>query len=148
MPADPFLTRFLSERDAACPLCGYALRGLTGEVCPECGDRLVLKVGLAEPQLAWFIAGLIGLGGGFGFDAILIGYAGIDTLVDFQGGSLSLYQLMPLLLGFGVLGLLLFAWIRSRRRLGRAPLAIRWSLSLVTFLLSLSFAAWFFIWAG
>ncbi len=34
---DDTLVGFLSERDVACPGCGYNLRGLVGRVCPECG---------------------------------------------------------------------------------------------------------------
>jgi len=63
------LIEFLAERDASCPLCGYNLRGLTSDACPECGKRLRLTVGLAEPFLrAWvmlavamFSAGGVGI---------------------------------------------------------------------------------------
>ena len=45
------LTRWLADRDVPCPLCGYNLRGLTGDRCPECGQPLRLSVALAEPYL-------------------------------------------------------------------------------------------------
>lgn len=35
---------FLSERDVACPKCGYNLRGGAGDECPECGLKIVLEV--------------------------------------------------------------------------------------------------------
>jgi hypothetical protein len=50
------LVSFLRERDAACPLCRYNLRGLTSTRCPECGRELELRIGLSEPrQGAWIM---------------------------------------------------------------------------------------------
>src|SRR5436190_1708028 len=52
-----WLVGFLRERDVACPLCHYNLRGLTSSRCPECGRELELRVGLSEPrQGAWLTA--------------------------------------------------------------------------------------------
>lgn len=53
--ADPLL-EFLRERDVPCPLCGYNLRGLTSDRCPECGRELRLTVGLTEPFLRAWVA--------------------------------------------------------------------------------------------
>jgi hypothetical protein len=51
------LADYLRERDVACPLCRYNLRGLETQRCPECGRELCLSVGLAEPRLAaWIVA--------------------------------------------------------------------------------------------
>ena len=71
-PSAPFetpaegLRAFLAGRDVECPGCGYNLRDLGGSRCPECGDELVLRVGLAEPRQGALIAGLIGLAAGAG----------------------------------------------------------------------------------
>ncbi len=40
------LLRFLQGRDHACPKCNYNLRNLTRPICPECGETLVLTVGV------------------------------------------------------------------------------------------------------
>jgi hypothetical protein len=37
------LRRYLADHDVPCPACGYNLRGLEGEVCPECGDVVALR---------------------------------------------------------------------------------------------------------
>ncbi len=34
------LQALLKDRDCACPACGYNLRGLTGDTCPECGKTI------------------------------------------------------------------------------------------------------------
>ena len=38
---DP-LTAYLSTHDAPCPGCGYSLRGLASDICPECGRSLAI----------------------------------------------------------------------------------------------------------
>lgn len=38
------LRLFLAERDAACPECGYNVRGLAADACPECHRRLELEI--------------------------------------------------------------------------------------------------------
>jgi len=50
------LLAFLRGHECACPLCGYNLKGLTRPVCPECGQELVLSVGVARVRLGWLFA--------------------------------------------------------------------------------------------
>jgi len=38
------LERYLADRDLACPSCKYNLRGMRGEVCPECGEPIKLDL--------------------------------------------------------------------------------------------------------
>lgn len=49
------LIDFLHERDVECPLCGYNLRNLTGSVCPECREELVLTVGIRKLRFGWLL---------------------------------------------------------------------------------------------
>src|SRR3954469_21126167 len=66
------LVGFVRERDVACPLCRYNLRGLTSARCPECGRELRLSVGLLEPrQGAWLLAQIaVTAAAGVGFIAL------------------------------------------------------------------------------
>jgi hypothetical protein len=43
VPAGQRLKRYLADLDVARPTCGYGLRGVGGEWCPECGRKLVLE---------------------------------------------------------------------------------------------------------
>lgn len=40
----PLLVDYLAGGDVACPRCGYNLRDLTGEACPECGVKLSVEM--------------------------------------------------------------------------------------------------------
>jgi hypothetical protein len=109
-PGQDFLRVFLASRDVPCPACGYNLRDLEGSRCPECGDDLVLQVGLPEPKQAALIAGLIGLAAGAGMSGLLIGYAAIVTL--FRGIRPPPGAFMVLTIGgFIMEGVPLFLWL-------------------------------------
>jgi len=66
------LKLFLEDRDQPCPQCGYNLRDLAGNKCPECGEEIVLRLHFAEPKQAAALAGLIALAAGVGFNVLLL----------------------------------------------------------------------------
>lgn len=83
------LRSFLANADAPCPSCDYNLRGLTGDICPECNQRLTLRVGLAEPRQRAFIATLVALAMGAGFHGLLVVYWMIALVKErFRAGRL------------------------------------------------------------
>lgn len=45
------LQKYLADRDALCPGCGYNLRGLAGDRCPECARRISIST-LVDARLA------------------------------------------------------------------------------------------------
>ncbi len=49
------LSMFLRGRDVPCPLCGYNLRDLTQQQCPECRHEFLLTVGVTKPRFLWFL---------------------------------------------------------------------------------------------
>mgnify|MGYP006289825907 CR=1 FL=1 len=55
------LQTFLADRDEPCPVCGYNLRQLQSDRCPECGRALQLRVGSVEPRLFWYLVMLLPL---------------------------------------------------------------------------------------
>lgn len=58
------LAGYLKGRDAPCPGCGYNLRDLLGQTCPECGEALtVVKIIYNAPRAspASLVVGYLGL---------------------------------------------------------------------------------------
>ena len=74
------LKLFLHERDALCPVCGYNLRNLTSGNCPECGQRVALRVGAPDLRLGVFVWALAPL-------LMMVGTACFTLLVVIMEGS-------------------------------------------------------------
>jgi len=47
------LSEFLADRDVPCPGCGYNLRGVATDKCPECGAVLELEIKRRRPLAGW-----------------------------------------------------------------------------------------------
>lgn len=136
------LKSFLASRDAPCPGCGYNLRGLIADRCPECNEELRLQVGLVEPKLASFLAGLIGLACGAGFYWVVLAWACVMRLMRTWGPSPI--ELGVIIFFSLVLGAALWGWLRLRSRLrGMNPTA-RVALAALCWLFSAAAAAVFF----
>jgi hypothetical protein len=54
--ANAMLVGFLQHRDVHCPRCDYNLRNATHPVCPECGEPLLLRVGLERAIIGALLA--------------------------------------------------------------------------------------------
>jgi hypothetical protein len=146
--ADEMLRTFLVNRDAFCPGCNYNLRNLKGNRCPECGDKLMLRVNLVEPRLGGFIAGLVGLSAGAGFNLLLFLYFLIISIL--RGDFGRMWNRVP---GMCFGGLLIFGcavaiWVRSwrnirnRSKLARGLAVIgAWGLTLLDLTLFILFVA-------
>lgn len=128
------LREFLAEIDEPCPSCGYSLRGLTGSSCPECDEALVLRVGLQEPRLAAYLAGLIGLASGAGFHGFVFAWA--SWWIVFGAGGPQAGEMAALVVGLALCGYGLAMWIRYRGRIRRAPEAVRRGLVTACWVLS------------
>ncbi len=141
-PAPPELVQFLAERDTPCPGCGYNLRGLRSSRCPECEQPLVLSVQLAEPRLAAFLCGVIGLGAGLGFNGI-IGAWWIYAMV-MQPPRMSFSVPWSLLFSLLIFALLLWLWVRRRPWIRRQNPGLQWFMGLWAWILTVISAIWFF----
>jgi hypothetical protein len=63
------LESYLARTDAACPACGYDLRGHRGGTCPECGRRLGVLPVRATARAATLVP--LGLGSGLNGAAVV-----------------------------------------------------------------------------
>jgi len=123
---EELLRQFLAFRDVPCPVCGYNLRDLLGDRCPECGDQLLLRVNTVEPRLAAVTTGLIGLSIGTGFPAIVFVF-GLYAVV--RGGQVDKAPLTCCAMGAMVGGLLMWLWLSNSRRLRRQGKGRQWGLA-------------------
>lgn len=139
------LVSFLADRDESCPLCGYNLRGLTGERCPECAKSLVLRVGLQEPNLGAFMAGLIALASAAGFCLLMLSFFIVFGVME--RGSIPSAYLVATTLGAIFSATCLFIWIRNAKRVRRWTRRQRVIMAIATFMVPLICFA-MFLWAA
>lgn len=79
------LVDFLQDRDTPCPLCGYNLRNLTDNVCPECRHELLLTVGVTTPRFLWFLLAMTPCT----FAVIAVALTVIPVILEWLGGGRS-----------------------------------------------------------
>jgi hypothetical protein len=118
------LASFLPARDVLCPKCGYSLRGLQTDTCPECSNTLRLVLQEAPVHAAWHTLGVIGLSSGIGFGWVV---AADFAILYSTGSGLSLTGLSLFLSYATVLicGVLLWLWCRNRSRIAFMPRTTR-----------------------
>ena len=139
---DAFLRRYLAERDEPCPMCEYNLRGLTGAVCPECGEAFRLRVRLSEPKLAAYLCGLIGLSVGVGFSGIMFAWGLIYLSLNAYGPTLL--ELSVLLFQLVLEGAAMVFWLRKRKWIRRRARSLQWRLVAAGWAASIGLAILFF----
>lgn len=129
------LLEFLLERDAPCPQCGYNLRNLTSDTCPECGEKLQLRVNLVEPKQAAAICGLVGLSAGAGMNGLLLIYGVVAGLLRSPHGLGKFFLINAV--GLAIVATVLVVWLRNWRWLRRRSPRQRWTLAGACWLLAL-----------
>lgn len=65
------LREFLSSNDAACPVCGYNLRGLLAATCPECNAPLALGVTSENLSIGPWVLAIVSFAMAAGFDGVV-----------------------------------------------------------------------------
>ena len=116
---------YVRERSVRCPSCDYNLRNLTASECPECGQQLCLRIALATPNWAPFIAGVIGLSMSLGFSALLLLFAVV--IMTIEGSATAEAGTFPaFIVGLIASGVRLGIWLVKSRSLRRHSAVRRW----------------------
>ncbi len=120
------LQDYLADREAACPVCRYNLRGLDGDHCPECGARIDLRVGSIDLRLGPWLACVLSIALPMGFTGILalLATIGAQQSVAWRSGDWVILGLCWFLTVAYAVGL----WLLSKRRgrFLRLPAAQQW----------------------
>ena len=125
------LLDYLRDRDAACPLCRYNLRGLTSGRCPECGRALQLTIGLVEPRVGAWVTALISMAGAASLGVLaLVALARHGLMAD---GFVVWVAFFYFIAAVPVL----FALIVLRRRYQRMPQPWQWAVAGLAALLTI-----------
>jgi hypothetical protein len=122
---DERLLAHVRGRDVPCPQCGYSLRDLVDPRCPECGERLELRVGVVTPRFGWLVAAMAP-GMFSGVCAVLL--AGPLLWMFRYAGAGGPPWILYIADAFGFLSCLAAVWMyRKRRRVmaWRTPRQIR-----------------------
>ena len=143
---DARLRAHLAGHDEPCPMCEYNLRGLTGTVCPECGEALRLRVSLSEPKMAAYLCGLLGLSLGVGFSGLWFAFMVVAQLTFGAGVSRPPYWILAVLGSqFVIEALAMWVWLVRRRWIRRRSRDQRWALVAAAWGCTIGFAALFFM---
>ncbi|MCH7791633.1 MAG: hypothetical protein IIB55_09310 [Planctomycetes bacterium] len=140
---DAFLRGYLAERDEPCPMCEYNLRGLTGAVCPECGESLRIRVSLREPKMGLYLCGVIGWAVGVGFSGLLLVTWVLPSWI-YGGYNAELRFTWTLWFQIAVQGPMMGLSVWKGRWIRRRSQRVRWCLAVAAWIISIGLAFSFF----
>jgi hypothetical protein len=128
------LAAFLADRDYPCPGCGYNLRMLQSNRCPECAMEIQLAVHLTEPRQRALITGVVALSAGLGLGGLLLIYLLIVEASGRGGGDWGKFLFIN---GGGAFVhlLALILWLKSWKKVRRLSTKTRWTLASFCWLL-------------
>jgi hypothetical protein len=129
------LHSFLADRDEPCPNCGYNLRGLATDVCPECRQDLVLGVRVREPRHGPYVTAVVGLACGAGFHVFLSVIMLVDQLSRQGVQAASKLAYLALVDVLQICVLLLF--IRFRKHMAKWNARTRLSVAAAAWLVTI-----------
>ncbi len=132
---------YVRDRDVACPGCGYNVRGLEGDACPECGRGLRVEIRAQGRTAGWWF-GLFGLCGASGVMAVVVVTIAIMvTTGTWDEEPLAFVAAMLAIGGLASSALALSRWLTDVRRgawagaqawvIGFGPLLALWGAMLL-----------------
>ena len=141
MADDSLLLAFLADRDVACPVCRYNLRGLKGALCPECSAPLRLDVASPSLRLGPYLFTIVSFALGAGFDLVMTTILGILTvgqLVNYAPPAVFIrtFVVFSMLGSAGLLCLgMIVLLVHEKSRWNRLRLSRQWALGAAVFVM-------------
>ena len=120
------LVRWLAERNADCPVCGYNVRGLRTPQCPECAAPLELALRSPNQRIGPWALAMVSLSAAAGFDLVLT--ACFVVICVLHGPApIDIILRVAVLTVLGIVCVGVMATLVSRRkRWMRLPVRIQW----------------------
>ena len=140
---DEYLLGFLRDHAAPCPSCGYELRGLQSPTCPECGERLVLRVGAEQPRMLLLLLSIVPGASGLIF-GLLMSAALLSRILEGRSIGRTDYTFWTVYIFSWFMALVTVVLIARPRRFMGFSLRIRSGITAEILLASLIFAVWLF----
>lgn len=129
---------YLADRDVACPVCNYNLRGLQTTACPEC--QFNISVGLIGKRYSkTYLLGLIVLSGSFGTCAfqlasiVILHFLVGPDLLDLDSLLYGRFTFMGL-----VSGIFLWLWVSFATQMEQSSRRRRLVLALCTLIVPIT----------
>ena len=107
---------FLADSDTSCPACGYGLRGVESECCPECGEHIELYLG-SDPKLGpWVVSVSVVV-----IPLIVSVFWEIGAVISAWEDFDYMWWLIPPTIGIAVYAVALWWLVRERRKFWAKP---------------------------
>ena len=112
------LKQLLALREFPCPVCGYNLRGIESDKCPECGAKLDLRVGSTDLKIGPWLACVLSAALPLGFAVVMTALGAIFSLIYGLSDAGQFFFLGGLAITYSAV---LIVLIRKRRALWSRP---------------------------
>lgn len=122
-PSPQMLRAFLAEHDAPCPICGYNLRGVMLDICPECECPIELGVSSSSSSLGAWLLALLSFAMPLSFDLLIGTMMTIGVIMSAGENPEGVFLMVSLvaltMVSVGMLWVLVARkrdWLRMARR--------------------------------
>lgn len=113
-PSAELLREYLDSHDAPCPVCGYNLRGVVLERCPECNAPIEIGVGSSQAFLGAWLLAMLAFAMALGFDLVIGSLMVLSVAMTAGEDAGALYLMISLVtLGLASIGML---WVLVARK--------------------------------
>lgn len=125
------LREFLAANDAACPVCGYNLRGLLASTCPECNAPLALGVTSENLSIGPWVLAIVSFAMAAGFDGVVATVLAIAMIANPPPHWMP-YTMVGMFMGLAIASLAgVVRVVKKRKRWAFQTRRIQWRWALL-----------------